>query len=42
MKTKKKEEEFELEITISDQDSEMIARLKKIIINTPHKRPTKK
>lgn len=37
---KNKEEEFELELTISDNDSEMIARLRKIIIDTPQKRPT--
>lgn len=37
---KNKEEEFELELIISDDDSEMIARLRKIIIDTPHKFPT--
>lgn len=37
---KNKEEEFELTIIISDEDSEMIARLRKIIIDTPHKLPT--
>lgn len=37
---KSKEEEFELELIISDEDSEMIARLRKIIIDTPHKLPT--
>jgi hypothetical protein len=37
-----KEEEFELELIIGDDDSEMIARLKKIIIDAAHKRPTKK
>lgn len=36
---KNKEEEFELELIISDDDSEMIARLRKIIIDTPHKLP---
>ena len=35
-----KEEEFELELIISDDDSEMIARLRKIISDTPHKLPT--
>lgn len=36
---KNKEEEFELELIISDDDSEMIARLSKIIIDTSHKLP---
>lgn len=36
---KNKEEEIELEIIIGDNDSEMIARLKKIIENTTHKLP---
>ena len=30
-----KEEELELELIISDEDSEMIARLRKIIKDTP-------
>lgn len=39
---KNKEEEFELELIISDDDSEMIARLRKIIIDTSHKLPKQK
>jgi len=37
MKTK---EELELTITISEENSEMVARLRKIIIDTTHKLPT--
>lgn len=37
---KNKEEEIELELIIGDEDSEMIARLKKIIVDTSHKLPT--
>jgi hypothetical protein len=35
MKVNKLEEELELEIIISEEDSEMIARLTKIIIRIP-------
>ncbi len=40
MMEKNKEEEFELTLIIGDDDSEMVARLRKIIIDTPHKLPT--
>lgn len=36
---KNNEEELELELTISDDDSEMITRLRKIIEDTSHKLP---
>ncbi len=37
---KNNEEEFELELIISDEDSEMIARLRKIIKDTTQELPT--
>lgn len=37
-----KDPEIELELILSEEDSEMIARLKKIIKDTPQKLPTKK
>lgn len=39
---KNNEEEFELELIISEEDSEMIARLKKIITDTSQKLPNNK
>jgi len=34
-----KQDEFELELTISDEDSEMILKLKRIIESSSHKLP---
>jgi len=37
---KNNEEEFELELIISEEDSEMIASLRKIIVDTTQELPT--
>lgn len=40
MKVNKQEETIELELLISEEDSELIMKLKRIIESTSHKLPT--